>query len=354
MISSQNLSQSEGTWLGDCILRSGIYPILRGPDYLIILSSQKSIPFWGDLTMWLLFQPKNYPILKKPVYVIMISSQNFIPIWGDLTRWLYPKERNLSHSEGTWLCDHYFQLKIYPILMGTDYVIILFSQKSIPFRGDLTMWLYFPAKNLSHSEGTWLCDYYFSQKNIPFWKNLSMWLWFPAKNLSQSEGTWLGDCILRSGIYPILKGHDYVIILSSQKSIPCWGDLTMWLYIAAKNLSHSEGTWLYDCILRNEFYRILRRPDYVIILSSLKSIPFWGDLTMWLWFQPKKYPILKKPVYVIMISSQNLSQSEGTWLGDCILRSGIYPILRGHDYVIIVSSQKSIPFWGDLTIWLYP
>ena len=198
------------------------------------------------------------------------------------------------------------------------------------------MWLYFPAKNLSHSEGTWLCDYYFRQKNIPFWKNMSMWLWFPAKNLSQSEGTWLGDCILRNGFYPILRGHDYVIILSSQKSILFWGDLTMWLYIPAKNLSHSEGTWLYDCILRNEFYRILRRPDYVIILSSLKSIPFWEDLTMWLYFPAK-----------------NLSNSEGTWLCHCVLRNEIVNILRWPDYVIILSSLKSIPFWGDLTMRLY-
>ena len=186
------------------------------------------------------------------------------------------------------------------------------------------MWLYFPAKNLSHSEGTWLChcvlrneiyntlrlpDYVIilsSLKSIPFWKNLSMWLWFPAKYLSQSEGTWLGDCILRNGIYRILRGHDYVIILSSQKSIPFWGDLTMWLYFPAKNLSHSEGTWLCHCVLRNEIYNILRLPDYVIILSSIKSIPFWKNLSMWLWF-PAKY----------------LSQSEGTWLGDCILRNGI-------------------------------
>ena len=26
------------------------------------------------------------------------------------------------------------------------------------------MWLYFPAKNLSHSEGNWLCDYTFQPK----------------------------------------------------------------------------------------------------------------------------------------------------------------------------------------------
>ena len=276
---AKNLSQSDGTWLGDCILRNGIYRILRGHDYVITLSSQKSIPFWGDLT-----------------------------------RWLYPKEWILSHSEGTWLCDYTFQPKIYPILRGPDYVILISTKQT-----------------------------------IPFWKNLSMWLWFPAKNLSQSEGTWLGDCILRNGIYRILRGHDYVIILSSQKSIPFWGDLTMWLYFPAKNLSLSEGTWLCDCVLRNEIYNILRWPDYVIILSSLISIPFWGDLTMWFLFQPKNYPILKKLVYVIMISSQksipiwwdltrwlypkewNLSHSEGTWLCDYTFQPKIYPILRGPD-----------------------
>ena len=75
-----------------------------------------------------------------------------------------------------------------------------------------------------------------------------MWLYFPAKNLSNSEGTWLCDCILRNEIYTILRGPDYVIILP------------------AKNLSHSEGTWL-----RNEVLWL------VIILSSQKSIPFWGE-----------------------------------------------------------------------------
>ena len=140
--SAKNLSHSEGNWLCDYTFRPKIYPILRGPNYVIILSSQKSIPFWGDLTMWLLFQPTKYPILKKPVYVIMISSQKSIPIWGNLTRWLYPKEWNLSHSEGTWLCDYTFQPKIYPILRGPDYVIIHCSQKPIPFWGDLTIWLY--------------------------------------------------------------------------------------------------------------------------------------------------------------------------------------------------------------------
>ena len=249
--------------------------------------------------------------------VIVSYGMKSILFWGDLTMWLYFPVKNLSHSEGTWLCDHNFQPKIYPILRGPDYVIILSSQKPILIWVHLTMWLYLTAKNLSHSEGTWLSDYTFqpkiypilrgpdyviilsAKKTIPFWKNLSMWLWFPAKKLTQSEGTWLGDCILRNGIYPILGGHDYVIIISSQKSIPFWGDLTIWLYFPAKNLSHSEGTWLYDCILRNEFYRILREPDYVIILTSLKSIPFWGELTRWLQFPVK-----------------NLSPSEGTcvWL----------------------------------------
>ena len=176
---AKNLSHSEGTWLCYYIFQPKIYPILREPDYVIILSSRKSILIWVHLTMWLYFpaknlshsegtwlcyytfQPKIYPILKKPVYVIMISSQKLIPIWGDLTRWLYPKEWNLSHSEGKWLCDYTFQLKIYPILRRPDYVIIISSQKSIPFWGTLTMWLYFPAKNLSHSEGTWLCDHNF-------------------------------------------------------------------------------------------------------------------------------------------------------------------------------------------------
>ena len=190
--SAKNLSHSEGNWLCDYTFRPKIYPILREPNYVIILSSQKSIPFWGDLTMWLLFQPKKYPILKKHVYVIMISSQKSIPIWGDLIRWLYPKEWNLSHSEGTWLCDYTFQPKIYPILRGPDYVIIHSSQKSIPFSGDLTIWLYPKEWILSHSEETWLCDYTFQPK-----------------------------------IYPILRGPDYVIILSSQKSIQFWGDLTM-------------------------------------------------------------------------------------------------------------------------------
>ena len=177
--------------------------------------------------------------------MIIFSSQKSIPFWGDLTIWLYPKEWILLHSEGTWLCDYTFHAKIYPILRGTDYVITISSKKSIPFWGDLT-----------------------------------------------------------------------VIVSYGMTSITFWGDLTMWLYFPAKNLSHSEGTWLYDCILRNEFYRILRGPEYVIILFS-----------------------------------QNLSHSEGNWLCDYTFCSKIYPILRGTDFVIILSCQESIPFWGDLTMW---
>ena len=179
--------------------------------------------------------------------------------------WLCPQGmKSLTHSEGTWLCDYTFQPKIYPILRGPDYVILYPKEWIIPFWGDLTMWLYFPAKNLSHSEGAWLCDCVLRNEFIPFWGDLTMWLYFPAKNLSHSEGTWLCDCISRNDnlthsegtwqcdytfypkIYPILRGPDYVIILSSQKSIPFWGDLTMWLYPKEWNLSHSEGTWLCD------------------------------------------------------------------------------------------------------------
>ena len=143
-------------------------------------------------------------------------------------------------------------------------MITISSQKSIPFWGDLTMWLYFSVKNLSHSEG-----------------QLTMWLYFSAKSLSHSEGNWLCDYTFRPNIYPIMRGPDYVIILK----------------FPAKNLSLSEGTWLCDCNLWNEIYHILREPDYVIILISLKSIPFWGELTRWLQFPAK-----------------NLSHSEGTCL----------------------------------------
>ena len=209
-------------------------------------------------------QSKIYPILRRPVYVIILFSQKSIPLWGDLTMWLYPKKWNPSHSERTWLCDCILGFEIYPILRGPDYVIILFSQKSIPLWRDLIMWLYFPAKIPSHSEGTWLIDYTFQTK-----------------------------------IYPILRGPVYAIILFSQKSIPLWGYLTMWLYPKKWNPSQSEGTWPCDCNLGNEIYRILRGPDYVIILFSQKSIPFWRDLTMWLYFPAK-----------------NLFLSECTWLWD--------------------------------------
>ena len=157
--------------------------------------------------MWLYlnFQPKIYPILRGPDYVIVTYGMKSITFWGDLTMWLYFPVKNLSHSEETWLCDHNFQPKIYPILRNTDYVIILSCQKSIPFWGNLTMWSQFLAKNLSHSKETWLCDHNFQLK-----------------------------------IYPSLRGPDYVIILFSQKSIPFWG-----------------------------------ATDYVIILFSQKFIPFW-------------------------------------------------------------------------------
>ena len=173
-----NLSHPEGTWLYDYTFQSKIYPILRGTDYVIILSSQKFIHSEGTWLRDHNFQPKIYPILRNTDYVIMISSQKSIPFWGvltviltyrmisitfwgDLTMWSYFPAKNLSHSEEHWLCDFTFLQKIYPILRRPDYVIIFSSQKSIPFWGTLTMWLYFPAKNLSHSDGTWLCDHNF-------------------------------------------------------------------------------------------------------------------------------------------------------------------------------------------------
>ena len=141
-----------------------------------------------------------------------------------------------------------------------------------------------------------------------------------------------------------------MIILSSQKSIPFWGDLTMWLYVPAQNLSHSEGTWLNDCILRTEFYRILKGPDYVIILSSQKSIPFWGDLTVIETYGMKSITFWGDLTMWLYFPVKNLSHSEGNWLFDYTFQPKMYPILRGPDYVIILSSQKSIPFWGDLTV----
>ena len=143
---------------------------------------------------------------------------------------------------------------------------------------------------------TWLCDYIFQPKTYLIMRGPDC------------------DCNLWNEIYPILRGPDYEIITSSQKSIPFWGELTMRLYFPAKNLSHSEGNWLCDYTFRLKIYPILREPNYVIILSSQKSIPFWGDLTMWLLFQPKKYPILKK-----------------TCLCDYDFQPKIYPNLRGPD-----------------------
>ena len=153
-------------------------------------------------------------------------------------------ERNISHPGGTWLCDCILRNKFYRILRGPDYVIILSSLKSIPFWGELTVWLYFPAKNLSHSEGLDYVIIISSQKSIPFWGDLT------------------------------------VIVTYGMKSGKFWGDLTMWLYFSVKNLSHSEGNWLCDYTFQPKIYPILRGPDYVIIISSQKSIPFWGDLTV--------------------------------------------------------------------------
>ena len=160
--------------------------------------------------------------------------------------WLYFPAKNLSHSEGTWLCDHTFQPKVYSILRGPGYVIVSLGMKSNPFWGDKTMWLYFAAKNLSHSEGTWLCDHTFQPK-----------------------------------VYPILTGPGYVLVSLGMKSNPLWGEKTVWFYFPAKHLSHSEGNWLCDYTFQPKIYPILRGPDYVIIISSQESILFWGDLTMW-------------------------------------------------------------------------
>ena len=239
---TKNISRSEGTWLCDQI------------------SSQKFFPFWGDLT------------------VIVTYGMKSIIFWGNLTMWLYFSVKNLSHSEGNWLCDYTFQPKIYPILRGPDYVIIISSQKSIPFWGDLTMWLYFPAKKSIPFLGDLTVIVTYGMKSITSWGDLTMWLYFPVKNLSHSEGNWLCDYTFQPKIYPILRGPDYVIILSSQKSIPflgdltvivnygmksitSWGDLTMWLFFPVKNLSHSEGNWLCDYTFQPKIYPILRGPD---------------------------------------------------------------------------------------------
>ena len=156
-------------------------------------------------------------------------------------------EWNLSHSEGNWLCDYTFQPKIYPILRELDYMIITSSQKSVPFGEELTLW--------------WYCK----PKIHPILRRPDYMIMFPAKNLYHSEGTWLCHYKFQLKTYPILSRTDYLIIFFSRKSIPFWGDLSMWLYFSAKNLSHSEGTWLYDCILRNEIHPTLMGPDYVIV-----------------------------------------------------------------------------------------
>ena len=190
-----------------------IYPILRGPDYVIFF-----------------FQPKVYPILRGPGYGIVSLVMKSNPFWGDLTMWLYFPAKNLSHSEGTWLCDHTFQPQVYPILRGPGYVIVYLGLKSNPFWGVMTMWLYPKEWNQYISEGTWLQDYTSSQKPIPLWGDLTVWLYPKEWNVTHSEGTWLCDYTFQPKTYPTLRGPDYVIILSSPKSILFWGDLAMWLY----------------------------------------------------------------------------------------------------------------------------
>ena len=160
-----------------------------------------------------------------------------------------------------------------------------------------------------------------------------MWLYFPAKNLSHSEGTWLCDCIPQNEINIILRGPGYVFILSSQKPIPFWAELTRWLYFQAKNLSHSEGSWLCDHIFQHKIYPIHRRPDHVIVSLGMKSNPFWGDLTMFLYFPAKNLSHSEGTWHVIDSLGWNLTHSEGTWLCDCTF------------------SQKTIPFWEDLSMW---
>ena len=214
--------------------------------------------------------------------------------------WLYFPTKNPSHSEWTCLCNYTSQPKFHPILRVTDHLIVSKEKKFIPFWGDLTMWFDPREWNLSHSEGTWPCDYTFQSK-----------------------------------IHFILSALDYVFILSSQKSIPFWGDLTMWLYFPAQNLSHSEGTWLNDCILRTEFYRILKGPDYVIILSSQKSIPFWGDLTVIETYGMKSITFWGDLTMWLYFPVKNLSHSEGNWLFDYNFQPKMYPILRGPDYVSV-------------------
>ena len=159
---AKHLSHSEGSWLCD------------------YTSSQKSIPFWGDLTMCLYPKEWNQYHSEGTWLCDYISSPKSIPRWGDLTVWLYPKEWSLTHSEGNWLCDYTFQPKTYPTPRGPDYVIILSSQKSFTFRGKLINWLCPKQWNLWHIEGTWLCDYTFQLKIYPIWGDLTMWSYFPA------------------------------------------------------------------------------------------------------------------------------------------------------------------------------
>ena len=151
-------------------------------------------------------------------------------------------EWNLSHSEGTWLCDNTFLAEIYPILRGPDCDCNLWIEIYHILRGPDYM-IIFPVKNLSHSEGNWLCDYTFQPKIYPFW------------------GTWLCDHNFQPKIYPILRGTDYVIMISSQKSISFWVHLTMWLYFPAKNLSHSEWTWPCNYTSQPKIHPILKGPD---------------------------------------------------------------------------------------------
>ena len=161
----------------------------------------------------------------------MIGRNQLIPkeskIYRDVAKWIF--------IENLWLNSWFSgarKITIECIVISLSQIfraeLILSSQKSITFWGDLAMCLYLPAQNLSHSEETWLSDYSFQPK-----------------------------------IYPILRGPDYVIILSSQKPISFW--LTTWLYSKQGIPSHSEGTWLCDFILWNEVYPILRGLDKVIV-----------------------------------------------------------------------------------------
>ena len=63
---------------------------------------------------------------------------------------------------------------------------------------------------------------------------------FPAKNLYHSEGTRLCDYTFQPKTYPILRGSDNVITLSSKNPILRGPDDM--IMFPAKNLYHSEGT----------------------------------------------------------------------------------------------------------------